>query len=152
MTVVTDAQREAILEVWNLHTQPELEQDLDAVMETIPEDVDYELHPLGLRITKRAAVREMYARVLPRLFERIERHENRCMWVGEAGIASEDVFDVRMSDGEIRKMACVTICPIDVDRKVIGGERVYFTQEFAEVAEDALGPDFANIDGVSRLY
>jgi hypothetical protein len=90
--------------------------------------------------------------VLARFFTRIEAHENRGMWFGESGLASEDVFKVRADDGELRDMVCVTVCPIDLERKVIGGERVYFSKDLAAIAEEALGGDFGEIPGVTRLY
>jgi hypothetical protein len=152
VAAVTEAHRQALLEVWGRHTQPELEQDLDGVMETIPDDVEYELHPLGDRVRPREAVRAMYARVLPTFFERIERHENRGMWLGESGLASEDVFDIRGADGEIRKMVCLTVCPIDLEQGVIRGERIYFSQDLAEIAAESLSPDFGEIEGVTSLY
>jgi hypothetical protein len=140
------------------HMDAEIRQDIDAVMETLIADPYYEIHPLGLRIRGQAAVREMYARLLPGSFDYIV--ESRAMtfntgdpknvWIGPDGVVIREFCIVQPPEGERFEISEMAI--FSFEGRLLRGEQFYCNEPLTRLFKSALGPQFEHLQGVERIY
>src|SRR4051794_38834671 len=92
--------------LFSRHETPELEQDLAGTMATVSAvDAMWEMHPLGLRIEGTEAIREMYGRLIRRLFpqmrERLASFDRGTVAYGADFRVHEARYDIRGGDGDV---------------------------------------------------
>ncbi|BBZ10046.1 hypothetical protein MBRA_02410 [Mycobacterium branderi] len=131
------------------HEIAELEQDIDATMATVVPDPHYELSSLGWIIDGEAAVREMYRRILP-VDHRDVAAEKRIHAVAENTLLREAVMSFNDLEGKRVSGLYLVVLAFDPELKLISGERMYMDPLFAQMMSEQLGPDFAEVSGVSR--
>lgn len=131
-------------------------RDFDGMEKHLVDNPDYEMQPLGLRITGRDAVRERSERLQAHTIAQIdprsaveETREIRSVAYGEDVMVVEWSNDFTLPDGSRKRCYSVAIIPYEGDKMV--GERVYTCQNFAELRKHALGEDFTEVDGVTKL-
>jgi hypothetical protein len=140
------------------HMDAEVAQDIDAVMRTLVDIPYYEIHPLGLRIQGKSAVREMYKRLLPGSFDHIV--ESRAMtfntgdpknlWSGPDGVVIRESCMVQLPDGERFEISEMAI--FSLEGESIRGEQFYCNGPLARLFKIALGEEFKDLPGVERMY
>jgi hypothetical protein len=140
------------------HMDAEIRQDIEGVMATLVDNPYYEIHPLGLRISGKEAVREMYRKLLPGSFTYIV--QSRAMtfntgdpnhvWLGPDGVVIREFCTVQPPTGpsfEISEMAIFSF-----DGPLLKGEQFYCNAPLAGLFKGALGADFEALPGVERMY
>jgi hypothetical protein len=130
-TAPTDAQRRQLDD----HAAAELRFDLDAVMDTVDDEPEYEWQPAGLGLRGRDECRRMYAAFLPR-WQELERtadlrFEVRTEFWNEAGRIREQVAFVRNAAGGTDRHDFVVV--VLFGRNGVKGERTYASPEFARL-------------------
>lgn len=149
---------ERLLAMVRRHMDAELAQDIDAVMATLVTDPYYEIHPLGLRIRGRAAVREMYRKLLPGSFDLIVESQAmtfntgdpKHVWIGPDGVVIREFCTVQPPDGSRFGISEMAIFSFEGD--LLAGEQFYCNGPLAALFKQALGPDFETLPGVERIY
>ncbi|BBZ10022.1 hypothetical protein MBRA_02170 [Mycobacterium branderi] len=129
------------------HGLMELQQDLDGTMATVAAHPVYELMNVGWRLEGRKAVREMYRRMYagPQPLsadQRIVGAAPNSMIIEvavhfdcfEPDVVSHDLTILTFEDG------------------LVASERFYTDPNFTEAMRKALGDDFGDVPGVSRLW
>lgn len=145
VTILTPAEMEAALDAHGAH---ELALDVDATMATVSADPSYEYVMLGLRADGREAVREAYRRMFAGYISKVVSSSVRVIAAAEEGLCREGFTTVRGDDGLV---TCRSITVITFDGNLVSGERMYTDPFLTHVVQDAFGPDFADVPGVSRL-
>ena len=141
------AQMEALAE---LHYREEVANNVEAVMDTLCEDPHYEFYPMGLRIRGRAAVEEMYRRMLVAPIARTPLElRPRKRTAGPDGLMSEDEATIRDDEGKLHRVAAVSV--YSFEGTLMKGERVYLNDAGAALTMQALGPDFLKMPGVDWI-
>lgn len=135
---------------WHAHAEPEFAIDLDAIMATVVDDPMYEFHPLGFRIEGVAAVREMYARLLPVYMATVRRAELRCKSYGDDFIIAEYKFMIRQPGNVWLPAYRMGIMEFAEDGRVTS-ERDYFSPAQGDMVRDALRDDFVDVPGVTVI-
>ena len=121
----------------------ELEQDLDGTMDSVVAEPHYELVNVGWRMDGRAAVREYYWRIdagPPPLSA-----DGRI--VGAAPNTLTYLVTVEFEPGVLS--GDLTVLTFDGD--LVASEAFFTCPNFTEVLRDALGEDFGDVPGVSRI-
>jgi hypothetical protein len=146
---------EQMTETLMRHELFEFDEDLDGVMTTLVDVPVYELHPQAYRITGKEAVREMYERTLPVFIQfdhrrhEVDTREIKCVAFSNNQMAAELAADFVFPDGETRRVHLTCIAEFSGDKVV--GERLYLDHKLAELYDQALGPDFFELPGVTKL-
>ena len=148
--MATTLTNEQMLALSKRHVEQEMKGSVEGTMATVCPDPYYELYPMGFRIVGRAAVTEMYRRMLvaPIGLQPIQ-WATRKFSVGPEGIFSEDEAQIRDTDGTVRRVAAVSV--YSFEGELLKGERVYLNDAGAAMTQKALGPDFTKISGVDKI-
>ena len=128
--------------------------DFDGMRECLVDSPEFEMHPLGIRISGMEAVIERSKRVQAGLLAPVDPRSNKPVVVRTACFSKDAMMvewnaELAFPDGTIRKCYAVAVIPYDGDKIV--GERVYTCENFAELRKQALGADFSDVEGVTRL-
>jgi hypothetical protein len=150
---------QSFLHLISRHARAESAGKLDAVMDTICNNPHYEIHPLGLIITTRAAVHEYYRRILPIIAAAAKAAGpgpagNDPLWkvgdantfIGANAIITRDNMKITDS-GKTIPIKALSIWVWDRDSNLISGEHVYLNGAICSVIKDAI-TDFASFPGV----
>lgn len=125
------------------HGLMELEQDLDGTMATVVADPHYELVNVGWRVDGREAVRELYRR----------------MYAGPQPLSTEGTV-LGASPNSLCYQVSVEFEPAVVSRDLtvltfegdlVASEVFYTDPSFTKVMREALGDDFEDVPGVSKI-
>lgn len=139
-------QMEAIL---HKHEEYELAYDLEGTVSTLTDDPQYEFPALGWRVRGRAAVVETYRRMLP-LAEKVAMWADKRVHASGPNTLCREAFVMfNTADGE--RTTGQYFVAIAFEDNLISGERMYMDSSFAEIMAEALGPDFGDLPGVSRI-
>ncbi len=127
----TDAQRRQLDE----HTAAELTFDVDATMQTVDDDAEYEWQPADIRIRGPEEIARMYAAFLSRWKELTDtvglRFEVRTEFWSDVGRIREQVAFVRDESGaEVRHDFVVVVL---FGEHGVKGERTYSSEDFARL-------------------
>lgn len=131
------------------HERAEYEMDFPALMATISENPDYEAPALGLRVSGRDAVRELYSRILPRGAKRNIWAEKR-IHATDGHTLSREAHVFFDWHGERRTGHYMFQISYN-DDDLITSERMYMDTVFAARFVEDLGPDFPDYPGVTVL-
>lgn len=144
------------------HQDAEVAGDYPGIMATLVPEPQYEIFPLGLRITGHSAVLTMYKKLLPAIFPHVV--ESDAMTFGTSGSSGSVSSGIWVGDSSvvIRESAVVAIpgkgrIPISevaifyTEGKLLRGETFYCDAPLARLFDEALGPDFLTLNGVTRL-
>lgn len=148
MEDMTKQEMEAILLA---HEKAELEEDLDATMATLVPVPHYELPTLGYAFDGYDAVREAYSRILPGTRSRNVAAKMRVHAMSHNTLVREAHVSFTKSSGERVTGGYIVVMTFDPEHKLIAGERMYMDTNFAEMMAENLGPDFADVPGVTKL-
>ncbi|AMT72620.1 MULTISPECIES: hypothetical protein [Mycobacteroides] len=133
------------------HEKGELEEDLDATMATLVDNPHYELPTLGFAFDGYDAVREAYSRIMPGTRERNVAAQMRVHAISHNTLVREAHVSFTKSNGERVTGGYIVVMSFDPEQKLISGERMYMDGHFAEMMSENLGPDFADVPGVTKL-
>jgi hypothetical protein len=140
------------------HEQCEAMGDVEGTMATLVEHPVFELHPQGLRIEGYEAVREMYGKFLQDAFRSrpAERKaqmaptlKSRITAFADSLLVTEANNDIKFPDGSIVSLRFLVLVYFQ-DGKILG-ERLYSDNDYTEVVNSVLGPDFINFPGVTTI-
>lgn len=144
----TPAELEAA--VWR-HVEPELAQDLGGTLATVADDPVWEFYPLGVRVSGRDAIRELYTRLIPAFGVLKGEDQPRPACFSDTTMIVEQTLSAPGSDGSTQYMPVIVAMEIAGDGRM-KSERVYCSQQLADWFQDnVLGPDFLDLPGVSRI-
>ena len=121
---------------------------------------DFEMQPLGRRIKGKSADRERSKRLQKAVVAQLDpknRSSNkdtanqvfRSVAFGKDVMIVEWSADHTLPDGSRKR--CYTIAVVQYEGQKIVGERVYTCQNAATLRGHALGADFLDVEGVSKL-
>lgn len=130
------------------HAQFEVDKDLDGTMSTVSADPHYEYVTLGWRVDGRDAVREAYRRSLLIPDDQILSLTTRLLSVTDNMVCSEGFMERKTPQGAITTRHA-TILSFEGD--LVSAEWIYLDPYETKALGDALGDDFADFPGVSRL-
>jgi hypothetical protein len=125
------------------HGLMELERDLDGTMASVAADPHYELVNVGWRLDGREAVREMYRRI----YAGPQPLSAEGKVVGAAPNTLCYAVSVCFEPGVVSRD--LTILTFDGD--LVASEEFYTCPSFTRVMREALGDDFGDVPGVSRI-
>jgi hypothetical protein len=141
---------EEILALFQAHSECERRMDLEGTMDSVASVPRYELHPLGLEIRGREAVREFYRRTFPNLSAR-RGSVRRSYSYGERSLAVEILTSLQDDEPEFPGHPSVGVVEFD-EEGLVTSERLYYDDGLAQMVLETLGPDFDSIEGVSCRY
>ncbi|MFN6551801.1 hypothetical protein ACP6C7_13995 [Mycolicibacterium septicum] len=134
-----------------VHEIAEFDNDVEAVMATLADNPQYELPNMGWHIKGEVAVRELYNRWLSGADKRNIWAEKRVQAYSADGDAMiRDAFVFYDNDAGERVTSRYSTA-FSFENGKISGERMFMEPPFAKVMNDILGPDFGEIEGVSRI-
>jgi hypothetical protein len=125
------------------HGLMELERDLDGTMATVVDNPHYELVNVGWRLDGRAAVREMYRRMYagPQPLTT----DGRVLGASPNSLCYE--VSVRFEPEVVSRD--LTVLTFEGD--LVASEVFYTDPSFTKVMRQALGDDFGDVPGVSKI-
>ncbi|MGU3498745.1 hypothetical protein [Mycobacterium sp. C31M] len=138
-------------EVLLAHEKGELEEDLDATMATLVDNPHYELPTLGYAFDGYDAVREAYSRIMPGTRTRNVAAKMRVHAIDSNTLVREAHVSFNTRSGERVNGNYIVVMSFDPEQKLISGERMYMDTNFAAMMSENLGPDFADVPGVTKL-
>jgi ketosteroid isomerase-like protein len=140
--------RDKMLTIYREHAKAEFAQDLDKTMSSVSSDPVFEWPALNLRLTGRAAVREMYSRILSRA---IHAHvlSQRAFASGDNLLIAEYVLSINGADSKVTRIGLVALIGFEGDK--IKFERTYTHPTYTALLRAALGEDFDAYPGVSQI-
>ena len=142
--------KDEMLEIVRLHAAFEYASDLDATMATVSEHPLWEFHPLGIRVEGREAVSRAYELQFVHNLPFIEGSTQRTVFFGEAGLAKEAEYKIRLPSG-VRTLGHALIA-FTFEEGLVSSERAYLSGGFVKLLEATFADeDFFAIPGVSRL-
>lgn len=147
---MTELSKQQMEEILLTHEIAELEMNVEATMATLVPNPHYELAALGLAIDGTDAVRETYRRILPNQ-NRDVAAEKRVHAVAANTLLREAFMSFNTLEGTRVTGLYLVVMAFDPDLKLISGERMYMDPNFAQMMSEQLGPDFAELPGVSRI-
>ncbi|AIY48003.1 hypothetical protein [Mycolicibacterium fortuitum] len=148
MTEMTKNEMEEILLA---HEKGELEEDLDATMATLVANPHYELPTLGYAFDGYDAVREAYSRIMPGTRTRNVAAKMRVHAIDSNTLVREAHVSFNTRSGQRVNGNYIVVMSFDPEQKLISGERMYMDTNFAAMMSENLGPDFADVPGVTKL-
>jgi hypothetical protein len=149
-------------EMWAVvrkHMDAEFRQDVEGALATMSPEPFYEFHPLGLYISGRNAIAEMYRRMWPKIYPYVVSSESLTMgtqggessiWYGTTGLAIREWAEV-MPPGQ-KKRPISEMAVFHFAGAVLTGETIYCNGPLNDLTREALGPEFVRIPGVTRIY
>lgn len=136
--------------ILDAHGQFEVERDLDATMTTVSANPMYELPSAGWKVEGRDAVRELYRRFFASADGKVLSAETRVVAATDDNVLVHEGYTVRQApDGSTRQSRSATVVLFDGD--LVAGERIYSDGYQAQLHREALGDDFGDVPGVTRL-
>jgi hypothetical protein len=135
-------------EAFDAHAQAERILSLADTMHTVSADPVYELHPAGYRLSGRTAVSEYYRRTFHGYLDRIVDSQHRTTSFGDSYLVVEGVHTLRAHDEDLM---CRSIAVLVVEDGLVSAERVYMDDAGWAVVAEALGDNFIDVPGVTRL-
>lgn len=148
MAELTKTEMEQILFA---HGSAEMAFDVERTMETVVPQPHYEYCMLGLAVDGWGAVTEMYRRLLSNNRNRNLQADIRVNTVGQNTLMQEAYVSFDNLKGKRVKGVYLMVIAFDPERRQIIGERSYGDAVWNQMLEEALGADFVNIPGVSKL-
>jgi hypothetical protein len=130
------------------HETAEIQNDLEGTVATLADNPQYELPTVGWKLEGLEAVREFYKRTLGPMNERAVSARKRVHGIAPNTLCREAHLTLVL-DGE--EVVCNYSAVIVLDGDRIAGERLYTDPFLAGIFADALGDDFGDVPGVSRL-
>jgi len=135
-------------------------RDYEGMEKCLIDSPRFEMQPLGLQIHGMTAYRERSKRLqkaIPGQLDPKKRSSNqdsaqqkfRSIAFGKDHMIVEWSSYHTMPDGSRKR--CYTIAVIEYEGDKMVGERVYTCANAAELRGNALGADFVNVEGVTRL-
>lgn len=135
-------------------------RDFEGMETCLVDSPDFEMQPLGLRIQGKAAYRERSRRLQKAVVAQLDpkgrsSKEDSANQVFRSIAFGKDVMIIEWSanhtlpDGSRKR--CYTIAVVEYEGQKIVGERVYTCQNAATLRGHALGADFLDVEGVSKL-
>jgi hypothetical protein len=119
----------------------------------------YEFHPLGLYLSGRNAIAEMYRSMWPRIYPYVVSSESLTMgtqsgessiWYGTTGLAIREWAEV-MPPGR-KKRPISEMAVFHFAGAGLSGETIYCNAPLNDLIREALGTEFVRIPGVTRIY
>jgi hypothetical protein len=141
------------------HMDAEFRQDVNGALNTMSPRPFYEFHPLGLRISGREAIAEMYRRMWPNIYPYVVASESLTMNTqlgdgpvryGPAGLLIREWAEVLPPGGRRQAISEMAVFHFKDDPLV--GETIYCNGPLSELTGNALGVDFVKVPGVQLLY
>lgn len=132
------------------HAAAEQLLDVDATMDTVSPDVEFDVFPLDMRFTGVGAVRVFYERLLGPYLATIAEHGVRSISYGPTFILAERTYRFA-TDGTSPVIGyAATQAGFDSTGRVVS-ERFYLSSECARRFRDVLGPEILRVPGVTRV-
>jgi len=129
--------RERMVQLGMEHELCEFSADMEGLIATLVDVPVYELHPRGVRITGRDAVRAFYSKTIP-IFQQFDEREKEVktrkvlsLAFGESHVACEVESDFTFPNGISKRVQFLAV--VEYRDDAIYGERVYSDAEFAKV-------------------
>jgi hypothetical protein len=141
---------ENLAELVALHSYYEHENDLDGLMASISGSPFWEIHPLGMRIEGREAVRTYYPYSIAGVVPNILSRSRRLVGFGENAMMYESAYRVRHADGQEAFGQATIIFEFD-DDGMCRSERVYGGGAMIKLLEEALPSSLWSVPGISRI-
>jgi ketosteroid isomerase-like protein len=140
--------RDEMVALYCEHAKAEFAKDLDGTMSSVAENPIFEWPALNLRLTGRAAVREMYSRILSRA---VHTHvlSQRAFASGDKVLIAEYVLNVTEAGGKVTRHGMTAV--IGFEGRKVKYERTYSHPSYTSLLSAALGEDFPNYPGVSQI-
>lgn len=148
---MTEMTKNEMEEVLLAHEKGELEEDLDATMATLVTNPHYELPTLGYAFDGYDAVREAYSRIMPGTRTRNVAAKMRVHAIDSNTLVREAHVSFNTRSGERVNGNYIVVMSFDPEQRLISGERMYMDTNFAAMMSENLGPDFADVPGVTKL-
>ena len=148
---MTEMTKNEMEEVLHAHEKGELEEDLDATMATLVDNPHYELPTLGYAFDGYDAVREAYSRIMPGTRTRNVAAKMRVHAIDSNTLVREAHVSFNTRSGERVNGNYIVVMSFDPEQRLISGERMYMDTNFAAMMSENLGPDFADVPGVTKL-
>ncbi|MFN6551782.1 hypothetical protein ACP6C7_13900 [Mycolicibacterium septicum] len=148
---MTEMTKNEMEEVLLAHEKGELEEDLDATMATLVDNPHYELPTLGYAFDGYDAVREAYSRIMPGTRTRNVAAKMRVHASDSNTLVREAHVSFNTRSGERVNGNYIVVMSFDPEQRLISGERMYMDTNFAAMMSENLGPDFADVPGVTKL-
>ncbi len=131
-----------------------MNRDFDGMEKCLVDSPDFEMQPLGIRIQGMKAYKERSRRLQAAVPAQLDprtgaQRQFRAIAFGKDCMVIEWASDHVLPDGV--KKRCYFVAVIDYDGDKIVGERVYTCANAGVLRQNALGPDFASMEGVSKI-
>jgi len=130
-----------------------MDGDFDGMLEHLVDEPVFDLHPMGIRITGRDAVRERSKRLFPLATQNdlrtAQSHRITASTAGQDVLIHEFSNEYVFPDGAVRRCYTIAVIPFEGDKMV--GERVYSDQHLGRLRKQLLGDDFFNRPDVTVL-
>jgi len=139
---------EAMADLVKAHARAEYARDVDRTMATIGPDVLWEWHPLGLRITNRDSVREMYRLLYEHYFPHATRGTELMRVYGDDLIVNEVMVQLDI-DGQRSDAHLIAV--ISFGEGYLTSERIYVSGAQTGLLEKAFAGSFTELPGVVDL-
>ncbi len=137
-------------EYFERHLRAEQAVDFEAVMGTVAEAAAFELHPLGIVVVGRDAIRQYYERTLPTYIPNVKRSGFRLRSYGGNFIVLEASFAIKQPDSSWRSAFRMGVIEFDGEGQVIA-ERSYVSDALRDMLLRTLGDQFLEVPGVFLL-
>jgi hypothetical protein len=139
---------EAMAKLLQAHQGAEYARDLDQTMATIGPEVLWEWHPLGLRITNRDSVREMYRLLYEHYFPHATRGTERMRIYGDDVMVVEVEVELNI-DGQLSDACLISV--LSFVEGYLTSERIYVSGVQTGLVEKAFAGPFRELPGVVDL-
>ena len=123
--------REEMIAIAHAHSAAEADGNLEATLATLDDDPVYELQPVGLTFSGRAAVLTYYEYFFKSFMPRTIGSRRRGEWVGDDAVTEEYEIDLTMPDGNVEHHSIIGI--LVFGQKGLAGERVWASERLLRV-------------------
>lgn len=138
--------RDEMMALVERHEIAEGAADVEAAMATLCEETFHEFHPLGVFVTDRNTVAEMYRRSLPSQKNVVAGGERKNVWFTDDNVLVEYEFVVNGPNGPFTSRVIVDF---GFRGDLIYSERVFLGPEHAAIYRATLGDDFLSLPGIT---
>ncbi|HET6736303.1 nuclear transport factor 2 family protein [Mycobacterium sp.] len=139
-----------MIELVNRHTECEVRADWDGCMATMSADPYYLHYPLGLRVSGRDAVLEMWKRMVATAeFGDAVTSSTIRHWIVDESVIVVFEWDVDDGDGQKRKKC--SFAEFRFAGGLIESETIFGDNDVDALTREALGGDFLRLPGVEPL-
>lgn len=117
-----------MVELADEHVRTETRGELEACLETIEEDCVYELHPMGVVVRGRDAMRKAYGNLQQVFQPSVIKTELRARWTADDHIGQEYRITLPDATGTVRTFSVVGL--LMFGDELLSGERIYAHDDF----------------------